>query len=259
MPNLMPEHAGDAHLLDIVCHGSDPGPSRAALTDSRSLVFLQRELAPGRLSFALRVLRGRPMLDAIDLLNALPLGAMLIDEAGRRVGMNEHCVAPLDSLGVKVYEQVLCFPLAGQQARWIGAIQSVSDQATSLTLHFAAGDGRNWRIHLAPVRMLIARQDFEESRLVLATLETEQPSLERTAQAFADRYHLTPAEFAILVGLCRGKSPHLIASERASSIATVRTQLARIYAKTGLGSQRALLIAVRSGLDQGIDGPATGP
>jgi DNA-binding CsgD family transcriptional regulator/PAS domain-containing protein len=61
---------------------------------------------------------------------------------------------------------------------------------------------------------------------------------------FAALHHITPAEQRVLQGLLNDRAPKQIANEQGVSIKTVRTQLSRLYAKTGTRNQRELVKAV---------------
>lgn len=66
------------------------------------------------------------------------------------------------------------------------------------------------------------------------------PGLHALQQLFG----LTPAEAELIQLLAQGKSAQACAAERGVSLATVRTQLARIFAKTGTSSQAQLMLLV---------------
>lgn len=58
---------------------------------------------------------------------------------------------------------------------------------------------------------------------------------------FATAHHLTQAEVRVLEGLCAGQRPRAIAEAGGVGLATVRTQVGSIRAKTGAESIRALV------------------
>lgn len=62
-----------------------------------------------------------------------------------------------------------------------------------------------------------------------------------SVQGFAREYRLSPSEAQVLNGLCEGCSPNEIAERHGVKIATVRTQIANIRAKTGADSIRDLV------------------
>jgi DNA-binding CsgD family transcriptional regulator len=62
-----------------------------------------------------------------------------------------------------------------------------------------------------------------------------------SVQGFAREYRLSPSEAQVLQALCEGCSPNAIAARHEVKIATVRTQIANIRAKTGAESIRDLV------------------
>mgnify|MGYP002145029906 CR=1 FL=1 len=60
-------------------------------------------------------------------------------------------------------------------------------------------------------------------------------------QGFAREYRLSPSEEQVLAALCEGLSPNEVAERHGVKIATVRTQIANLRAKTGAESIRALV------------------
>ena len=62
-----------------------------------------------------------------------------------------------------------------------------------------------------------------------------------SVQGFAREYRLSPSEAQVLSALCEGCSPNEIAERHGVKIATVRTQIANIRAKTGADSIRDLV------------------
>lgn len=62
-----------------------------------------------------------------------------------------------------------------------------------------------------------------------------------SVQGFAREHRLSPSEEQVLAGLCEGCSPNDIAERNGVKIATVRTQIANIRAKTGAESIRDLV------------------
>ena len=62
-----------------------------------------------------------------------------------------------------------------------------------------------------------------------------------SVQWFARCHGLTPAETRVLEGLCEGMEPREVATLHQVGLATVRTQIGNIRAKTGAGSIRSLV------------------
>jgi DNA-binding CsgD family transcriptional regulator len=83
--------------------------------------------------------------------------------------------------------------------------------------------------------MLRRRPQPEAHRRSRRASETE------TLNAFAATRGLTPAEMGVLTLLLDGKTPKQIAATRGVAISTVRTQLKRLFAKTGTRRQADLV------------------
>ncbi len=112
-----------------------------------------------------------------------------------------------------------------------------------------------WRISALPVRegqtlpAGMPRTPFQRPGALLlihvpgnpAAIPEAAQSDNATLQTFATRHRLTPAELRVLQGLLHDRAPKQIAGEQSVSIKTVRTQLSRLYAKTGTRNQRELV------------------
>lgn len=112
-----------------------------------------------------------------------------------------------------------------------------------------------WRISALPVRegqslpAGMPRTPFQRPGALLLIHAPGNPAAKpeatqagnATLQTFATRHRLTPAELRVLQGLLHDRAPKQIASEQSVSIKTVRTQLSRLYAKTGTRNQRELV------------------
>jgi DNA-binding CsgD family transcriptional regulator/PAS domain-containing protein len=114
-----------------------------------------------------------------------------------------------------------------------------------------------WRISALPVRegqtlpAGMPRTPFQRPGALLLIHAPGNPAAKpqaatagnATLQTFATRHRLTPAELRVLQGLLHDRAPKQIAGEQNVSIKTVRTQLSRLYAKTGTRNQRELVRA----------------
>lgn len=76
---------------------------------------------------------------------------------------------------------------------------------------------------------------------VLVVMARRQLVSALAAQAFARAYQLSRCEEQVLLALCQGQAPQEIADNHGVKIATVRTQVANIRAKTGVASIRDLV------------------
>jgi len=78
----------------------------------------------------------------------------------------------------------------------------------------------------------------------LVVLGKRQLSERISVQLFARQHGLTPAEMRVLNGLCEGLDPRAVAEQHQVGLATVRTQVASIRAKTGAENIRDLVCQV---------------
>jgi DNA-binding CsgD family transcriptional regulator len=99
-------------------------------------------------------------------------------------------------------------------------------------------------------RLLALGQDDERvnvaviplgNQATLAMLGKRQLSQRLSVQGFARLHALTPAETRVLESLCEGLDPREIAELNEVGMATVRTQIGSIRAKTGAENIRALV------------------
>jgi DNA-binding CsgD family transcriptional regulator len=75
----------------------------------------------------------------------------------------------------------------------------------------------------------------------LVSLGKRHLSERLTVQMFANQNHLTSAETRVLEALCEGHEPAEVAELNEVKLATVRTQIGSIRAKTGTGNIRDLV------------------
>lgn len=75
---------------------------------------------------------------------------------------------------------------------------------------------------------------------ILVMLGRRELSQRLAVQCFARERHLTPTETRVLEGLCEGLTPREIAELHHVGLATVRTQISSIRAKTSAENIRAL-------------------
>ena len=70
------------------------------------------------------------------------------------------------------------------------------------------------------------------------------------------RFHLTPAEVRIALGIARGESLATIAIANGTSVETVRTQLKSVFNKTGTHRQAELAVLIGRLTDWAAGKPA---
>jgi DNA-binding CsgD family transcriptional regulator len=92
-----------------------------------------------------------------------------------------------------------------------------------------------------PVNVAVVPLEAEGMRATLLMMNRRQVCEPLSLQGFARCHALTLAETRLLEGLCAGIDPRALARRHGVSLATVRTQIRCIRAKTGADSIRDLL------------------
>lgn len=92
-----------------------------------------------------------------------------------------------------------------------------------------------------PVNVAVVPLQADGRHATLLMMGRHQICEPLSLQGFARSHALTPAELRLLEGLCAGVEPHALAQQHGVSLATVRTQIGGIRAKTGARSLRELV------------------
>lgn len=167
---------------------------------------------------------------AVDaLLRLLPSPALVIDDAGRLVSLNEAARALFGGTGIPL--QVV--ELAAK------ALQSGEEYDCSTIAHPSRA-GATLRIVPADVGV---RQERGPGVVFLVSPDRE-PGID--ADELAQRLHLTPMQSRVVALVSRGLSNREVAEHLGLSIETVRTHLAAAYQKTGMPN-RAGVVALAFG------------
>lgn len=111
------------------------------------------------------------------------------------------------------------------------------DAEMRLTIRLCAPVGSGLVMHLAPAPARSRRYGLAAVGILVR--ESEAPA--SLADAMRALYGLTPAESALVDALAQGKSLEDVSSERAVGLATVKTQLSSIFAKTNTRRQSDLM------------------
>jgi len=165
------------------------------------------------------------MLDEVDY-GMLLLGddaeLLHVNHAARRELDGEH---PLQVLGRQ---------LRARQPQDVARLHDALASAAHRGLRrlVALGDGVE-RVNLSVIPLA--------PNATLVMLGRRELSQRLSVQCFARDRHLTPAETRVLEGLCEGQSPREISELHCVGLATVRTQIGSIRAKTGAENIRALV------------------
>lgn len=165
------------------------------------------------------------MLDEIDY------GMLLLGDATEVLHANHAARSELD---------------AGHPLQLVGRQLRARQAADMPRLHDALADAAH-----RSLRRLVALGEGE-GRANLAVIPLGRPATllvlgkrhlsERiSVQCFASLHGLTPAETRVLTGLCEGLNPREVAELHEVGLATVRTQIGSIRAKTGAENIRALV------------------
>lgn len=93
--------------------------------------------------------------------------------------------------------------------------------------------------------MFVISEDRAITKGALLLLSTcRDPGLKQALEAVADLYGLTPAEARLVEALLGGETVAEYAERAGVSANTAKTQLKRVFAKTGCGRQAELVAAV---------------
>ena len=101
------------------------------------------------------------------------------------------------------------------------------------------------RVSVAVVPLPALGADDQPGAAVL--LGKRQVCEELTVEWFARAHGLTMAETTVIKGLCADLTPNEIAARQGVGLATIRTQIGSIRAKTGAGSIAELVRQVKPG------------
>jgi DNA-binding CsgD family transcriptional regulator len=194
----------------------------------------------------------------MGLLDRLASGIFVLDEAGCVIFANatgERLIAEKDGLGI---EQSKLVPAdASARAPFESAVAAARARSRTASagrsLLFARPSGRSaYRVDVVPLQP----GRFDEGRrhrgAVLVWIDDPLRGLPVSEQRLRDLYRLGPGEARLVLDLAAGKRLADIAGERGIARSTLKTQLERVYAKTGVRHQ-AELARLWAGLARIID------
>jgi len=165
------------------------------------------------------------MLDEIDF------GMLLLSDEGEVMHVNHAARADLDEdHPLQLRRSHLVARDAQDMARLHDALASASQR--NLRRLLALGEGKH-RVNIAVIPL--------GNRATLISLAKRHLSERISVQCFARLHNLTPAETRVLESLCEGLDPREIAELNVVGLATVRTQIGSIRAKTGADNIRDLV------------------
>lgn len=181
------------------------------------------------------------MLDEIDY------GLLLVGDGGEILHVNHAARAELDAAHpLQVLGASLHARYPQDAATLADALQAAARRGLRRMLSLGAAEHRVGvsvvPLPLPAVAMALG-MDLP-SQATLLVLGKRRMCATLSVQGFARTHHLSNSEEEVLRELCEGRRPNDIAQARQVKIATVRTQIANIRAKTGVDSIRELVRAV---------------
>lgn len=203
-------------LEDLIDTGSSTGATMAALqAAARPEPGLNLQISAQWLTRA---------MDEIDY------GVLLLVDASQVLYLNHAARAELDAgHPLQLMGAELRARLPHDVARLHDALAGATRGLRKLVTLGAAGHGVG--IAVVPLGTLT-----DGSRATLLMLGKRQMCEQLSVQWFARSHALTPAETRVLEVLCEGLSPREIADQFHVGLATIRTQIGNIRAKTGADS-----------------------
>jgi DNA-binding CsgD family transcriptional regulator len=168
------------------------------------------------------------MLDEIDY------GMLLLGDEGELLHANHAARRELDAgHPLQLAGGRLRAHDAADTARLLDALADAAHRSLRRLVTLRAGEAR---VSLAVIPLGHAA--------TLLVLGKRHLSERISVQLFAKQHGLTPAEMRVLSGLCEGLDPRAVAELHQVGLATVRTQVASIRAKTGAENIRDLVCQV---------------
>jgi DNA-binding CsgD family transcriptional regulator len=167
------------------------------------------------------------------MLDEVGYGLMLLDQHAQVLFANHaaraDCAAghPLQLVGHQLH--------AREPAHWALLQEALDGARRGRRKLLALGDAGQ------PVSVAVIPLDDAPSRATLLMMGKRQVCEPQAVHGFALCYALTAAETRVLEGLCQGQEPHEVARLHGVSLATVRSQICSLRAKTGAESIRALV------------------
>ena len=179
---------------------------------------------------------------ALDLLQA---GVLLVDRDCRIIHANDAARAmlqegsPIQSVRGELRTHLPQTTAALKKAVAVAVEPAIGRSGIGVPLPRADGDPAH--VHVLPLMSGETRSRLAPGASA-ALFVTVKGKADPPAEAIAALFDLSPAEIRIVQHLLAGKTPVEIADELGLALPTVRTHLARIFAKTGTSRQADLIL-----------------
>jgi DNA-binding CsgD family transcriptional regulator len=246
----------DATIGFVRINGRKPYNSEEILRLTKLMPHLQRSV---RIYLETEDLRQRALIGERGL-DALEIGVLATDEAGRMVFANRRADALLrEGDTLKLRHGLLVATLAEEASRLDAALRRTvsSGHAESVRL---MGGGEDPHAKSCFVTVLpLAEQNplvgiFGRPKLLLLVSQGAHQRV-LTGKQLMQLFALSPAEARLARALVQGQTAEQYAMENALSMATVRTQLRAVFAKTATRRQSDL-VRLLSGIPS-VRGPTS--
>lgn len=179
---------------------------------------------------------------ATDVLTALRLPALLLDDTGRVVEANAMIQDMADRIGIGAGNRIVLADRAANEhlsamLAAIGTREVASSCSLPLRDHLSQPVGV---LHMLPVRRA-AYDVFGQgyALLVVSPIGTDKSP---SSDLMRSLFDLTRSEARVARGLAVGKTPEEIAADGDVAITTVRSQVRRVLEKTGCGRQAEVAV-----------------
>lgn len=163
------------------------------------------------------------------VVDALAAAVFIVEANGRLLRNNASGEVLLRRRTVLVREGVMSFVDGATQSAWRGAMARADGRPALIPM---TADGMTYVVALLPVR---ATGPFA------VVVNQQAPDSPAIGGALMQAFGLTPREFTILAQLLKGLSIEEAAAELGIEVATARSHLHRIFAKTGTARQGELI------------------
>jgi DNA-binding CsgD family transcriptional regulator len=182
-------------------------------------------------------------------LDLLTVGVLLVDKHGRLVFANALAREQLDR-GQPLRRSgdlvIASDPVAARGLTEVieGCARKVSDghRPAGAAVPLAGPEGTEFAAWVLPLTDGLRAEIGQETSATIAIFIKQIGSDDHLpGELFVKRYGVTPAECSVLMQLVHGHTPSEVADVLGLSLATVKTHMARLFAKTGTRGQADLM------------------